>query len=141
MVLPKYQIAHLVFVIVISTLFPNHLTAELVSAPVFDSNNTFTGDLSEMRKRRFIRVLVTHSKTNFFLVKGVPHGFEYEMFKQYEKYLNKDKSKRTLKTHLVFIPIPFDQLIPALLKGQGDIAAAGLTKTPARQKQAAFTIP
>ena len=58
-----------------------------------------------------------------------------------KKYLNKGKSRRAIKTQLVFIPVPFDQLIPALLEGRGDIAAAGLTNTPDRRKMIAFTSP
>jgi membrane-bound lytic murein transglycosylase MltF len=137
----KIKIAPFVFFILIFTIFPHHVTADSVSTPGFSSSNAFTGDLPEIQKRRFIRVLVTYSKTNFFLMKGIPHGFEYELLKQYEKFLNKGKGKRTLKTQLVFIPVPFDQHIPALLKGRGDIVAAGLTNTPDRRKRVAFTTP
>ncbi|MDP1916273.1 MAG: transporter substrate-binding domain-containing protein [Myxococcales bacterium] len=35
----------------------------------------------------------------------------------------------------------FDELIPALLDGRGDVIAAGLTVTPARQKLVSFTRP
>jgi membrane-bound lytic murein transglycosylase F len=35
----------------------------------------------------------------------------------------------------------FDELIPALLEGRGDVIAAGLTVTPSRQKLLAFTRP
>jgi len=137
----KTKIGSLVFLILIYTLYPHPVTADSVSAPVFSSSNAFTGDLPEIRKRRFLRVLVTYSKTNFFLMKGVPHGFEYEMLRQYEKFLNKGKGRRSLQTQLVFIPVPFDQLIPSLLKGRGDIVASGLTKTPDRRKQVTFTTP
>ncbi|MDX1412156.1 MAG: transporter substrate-binding domain-containing protein, partial [Nitrospirales bacterium] len=137
----KTKIASFVFLVLILSLIPHQVTADSVSARVFSSSNAFTGDLSEIRKRRFLRVLVTYSKSNFFLMKGVPHGFEYEMLKQYEKFLNKGKGRRSLKTQLVFIPVPFDQLIPALLKGRGDIVASGLTNTPDRRKKVAFTTP
>ena len=135
------KFSYFVIVLLIVTFFPSFVGAESVSAPVFDSSNAFSGDLPEIRKRNFLRVLVTHSKTNFFLMKGMPHGFEYEMLKEYEKFLNKGKSRKTIRTQLVFIPLPFDQLVPALLRGQGDIAAAGLTTTPDRKKQVAFTTP
>jgi len=41
----------------------------------------------------------------------------------------------------MFIPVPFDQLLTALQDGKGDIAAAGLTITPDRERQVAFTRP
>ena len=40
---------------------------------------------------------------------------------------------------MVFIPMARDELLPALVAGKGDIAAAGLTITPARLKQVDFT--
>ena len=140
MILFKAKISACVFLGLFLSLFPP-AKADSVSAPVFSSSNAFTGDLPEIRKRNFLRVLVTYSKTNFFLMKGVPHGFEYELLKQYEKFLNKGKGKRAIKTQLVFIPVPFDQLIPALLQGRGDMVASGLTNTPDRRKQVAFTTP
>jgi membrane-bound lytic murein transglycosylase MltF len=42
---------------------------------------------------------------------------------------------------MVFVPVPFDRLIPYLVEGKGDIAADGMTITPERQKQAAFSDP
>ncbi|MDT7041759.1 transglycosylase SLT domain-containing protein [Candidatus Nitronereus thalassa] len=92
-----------------------------------------------MKKRHVIRVLVTHSKTNFFLVKGEPHGFEYELLQQYGKFLNKKVSRKKFRTNIVFIPVPFEQLLPGLIEGKGDIAAAGLTITPEREKIIAFS--
>lgn len=41
----------------------------------------------------------------------------------------------------VFIPTPFDQLISGVAEGRGDIAAAGLTITPEREKKVDFTEP
>ena len=51
-------------------------------------NEPFKGELEEIRKRRLLRVLVTYSKTNFFIDAGVARGFEYELLHEYEK-LNK----------------------------------------------------
>ena len=94
-----------------------------------------------MKARQFIRVLVSYSRTNFFIDQGQPRGFEYELAKRYEKFVNAGRSKRAPKTHVVFIPLPFDRLIPALLSGQGDFVAAGLTITTQRQAKVAFTDP
>ncbi|RMH32292.1 MAG: lytic transglycosylase F [Nitrospirae bacterium] len=101
----------------------------------------FTGDLAEMKRRHMIRVLVSYSKTNFFIVKGQPHGFEYELLQQFGKFVNKGVSRKHLKTRIIFIPTPFEELLPRLIDGSGDIAAAGLTITPERQKVVAFTRP
>lgn len=93
-----------------------------------------TGDLPKISKSRSLRVLVTYSKTNFFIVAGTARGFEYELLKEYEKFLNKG-------IRLVYIPMPFDKLLAALREGRGDVVAAGLTITPERQKQVDFSDP
>jgi membrane-bound lytic murein transglycosylase MltF len=93
------------------------------------------GDLDEIRQRGFIRVLVTHNKTNFFVTSGQPRGFEYELLKEYEKALAK-RTKDRFK--MFFLPVAFDELIPYLNEGRGDIAAAGLTVTSERSRQVAF---
>ena len=98
-------------------------------------------DLPAMLERQYIRVLTTINHTNFFLDGINPHGFEYSLLKQYEKQLNKGKSRRKLKTVLEFIPVPRDQLLESLINGYGDIAAAGLTVTPKRKLQVDFTDP
>jgi len=99
------------------------------------------GDLPSIKKRGYIRVLVSYSKTNFFIEKGTMHGFEYELLKQYEKFLNRGIKKRTRKIKMLFLPVPFQRLLAELKRGRGDIAAAGLTITPRRRKRVDFTTP
>lgn len=101
----------------------------------------FIGDLDQIRARRTIRVLVNYSKTNFFIDQGKIQGFEYELLKAYEKHLNKEEKDKYAKTKMIFVPVPFDQILQALNKGRGDIAAAGLTITSERQTIAAFAKP
>jgi membrane-bound lytic murein transglycosylase MltF len=101
----------------------------------------FKGDLDQIRARRIVRVLVNYSRTNFIIDRGKFHGFEYELLKAYEKHLNKEEKNKYAKTKMLFVPVPFDQILQALNKGRGDIAAAGLTITPDRQKIVAFTKP
>ncbi|MGB5616307.1 MAG: lytic transglycosylase F [Desulfobacterales bacterium] len=99
------------------------------------------GDLEGMAKRREIRVLVVYSKTFYFLDRGRQRGATYELLKQFEKFINKKLKTKTLKLRVFFIPVRRDQLIPWLVDGRGDIAAANLTITPQRQKQVDFSDP
>lgn len=99
----------------------------------------FKGDLAEIRKRKFIRVLVNYSKTNFFFADRTFRGFEYELLNEYEQYLNQDSMAIQQKTKVIFLPVPFDHLLVALNDGLGDVVAAGLTMTPERKKHVAFT--
>lgn len=98
-----------------------------------------TDDLPVMKELRVVRALVTFSKTGFFLSpdKG-PQGLQAELLREYEKQLNEKIGKKELKIHITFVPVSFTRLIPALLEGEGDIAATFLTITPERQKQVAF---
>jgi membrane-bound lytic murein transglycosylase MltF len=101
----------------------------------------WTGDLPGIQKRRAIRVLVSYGPTNYFIRAGQTLGFEAELMHRYEAFLNRGVTSRELKTELVFVPVPFDRLLPALVEGRGDIVAAGLTVTPEREKRVAFTDP
>jgi membrane-bound lytic murein transglycosylase MltF len=106
---------------------------------------TWTGDLDGMIERRVIRVVTTHSKTFFFVDKGVNRGIVADTFRIFEDELNKKLAaekklkNKNLKVRVVFIPVPRDRLLPALVEGKGDIAAANLTVTPDRQKSVDFT--
>ena len=98
-------------------------------------------DLPEMRERGVVRALVTLNMSEFFLLKGQPRGFEYELLQGYEKFLNKGVSKKEGRTQIVFVPVAFDEAIEALRDGRGDLIAAGMTVTPERQKLVTFTEP
>jgi membrane-bound lytic murein transglycosylase MltF len=101
----------------------------------------WTGDLDDMIKRRYIRVLVTYSKTNYFVDRGTQRGLTYDAFRLFEDDLNKKLKSKHLRVHVVFVPVSRDNLIPALVQGRGDIAAASLTITPERLKQVDFSDP
>lgn len=101
----------------------------------------YTDDLPGILERKHLRVLTTFNRTNFFMAGGGFYGFEYSLLKDYEEYLNREISRRELRVVLEFIPVSRDRLISALNEGLGDVAAAGLTITPARQKKVGFTIP
>jgi membrane-bound lytic murein transglycosylase MltF len=98
-----------------------------------------TSDLNE--KTRTIRVLVHYGRTIFFVANGRPYGVEYEAFAAYEKFLNDFLGKRKPRVNITFIPVRFDDLIPSLLEGKGDIAAGFMTVTEERKKKVAFTEP
>jgi membrane-bound lytic murein transglycosylase MltF len=99
------------------------------------------GDLDGMVKRRMIRALVVYSKTFYFIDRGAPHGTSYDTLTAFEAFLNRKLKRRHLKVHVVFVPVSRDQLMPALLQGRGDIAAANLTITPAREALVDFSNP
>jgi len=101
----------------------------------------WSGDLDGMVKRRVIRALVVYSQTYFFLDQGTQRGLSYDALEGFENDLNKQLKTKNLRVNVVFIPVRRDELIPALLEGRGDIAAAGITITAARDKLIDFSIP
>jgi membrane-bound lytic murein transglycosylase MltF len=104
-------------------------------------NETFTGDLDEMVKRRLVRVGVAYNRTHYFVDRGVQRGGVYEYGKLMEEELNKRRKTGNLKVVFWFVPLPRNQLVPALVDGKVDMVIAGLTDTPELRKQVDFTNP
>jgi membrane-bound lytic murein transglycosylase MltF len=101
----------------------------------------WTGDLDGMMERRYVRMLVTFSKTNYFLDGAQQQGLTYDAGKLLEDFLNQRLKTKTVRLHVVFIPVSRDRIFQELAAGRGDIAAAGLTITPERQKLVDFSPP
>jgi membrane-bound lytic murein transglycosylase MltF len=99
------------------------------------------GDLDGMVKRRFVRVLTVQSPILYFIDRGREAGITYESFKAFEKALNDNLKLGPAGVHVILMPVARDELVPRLLAGEGDIAAATLTITPERQKLVDFSTP
>ena len=104
-------------------------------------NTPWRGDLDGMRTRRYIRILVTYSRTNYYLDGAVTKGFTAEVAQAFEKWLNRHLKTRKYPVHVVCIPVRRDELISALNAGRGDIAVASLSITPGREELVAFSEP
>ncbi len=109
--------------------------------PELGLGENWTGDLDGMVERDYIRVLVVYNKTQYFIDQGTQRGVTYETLREFETFLNKRLGRRTLRVEVVILPVERDELIPALVGGLGDIAAANLTATPARREQVEFSNP
>jgi membrane-bound lytic murein transglycosylase MltF len=103
--------------------------------------NPWTGDLDGMIERRYVRILCTFNRTNYFLDKAEQKGLTYEAGKAFETFLNKRAGMKTVKVHVAFIPVRHDKLFTSLAEGLGDIAASNLTITQEREKLATFAHP
>jgi membrane-bound lytic murein transglycosylase MltF len=101
---------------------------------------TFTGDLDQMVKRRLVRIGVTFNRTYYFIDNGVPRGVSYEYGQLVEERLNTHfKTGVANKVHVVFVPLPRDILLQALVDGRVDLVAAQVTVRPDLQKLVDFT--
>ncbi len=111
------------------------------SGVVYRMTEKYTGDIGADTKRRGIRVLVHYSRTKFFVASGRPRGYEHDLMKEFEAHYNRKKMKGETHIPVVFIPVRFDELIPLLLEGRGDVAAGFITITGERARRVAFTLP
>jgi membrane-bound lytic murein transglycosylase MltF len=124
---------------------PQKAARETLTIDLAKVGKPWIGDLDGMIERRVIRILTVNSKTIHFLDKGVLRGTAVEYVRLFADELNKklaaDKNlkNKNLKVRAVFIPVQRNQLLPWLAAGKGDIAAAGLTITPERQKLVDFS--
>jgi len=96
------------------------------------------GDLDKIRERGLLRVLVTHSRTDFFVDQGKIRGIQAEFVNALEKQLNAGITDVSKKLRIEFHPVSFAQLIPTLVAGKGDLIANFLTVTPEREQQVDF---
>ena len=117
-------------------------TIPLVVAPSTDTER-WTGDLDGMLRRRYIRVAVAYSKTQYYVVRGVQSGVSYEMLKAFEQYVNRKfpPKAKGLRFHVIFRPTSRGNLFPQLVSGGADLAVAGLTVTASRKEVVDFSIP
>jgi len=99
------------------------------------------GDLDGMVERRVVRILSVQSPVLHFVDLGRELGLTYETAKAFETELNETLGTGNVKVHVLLMPVARDELIPRLLAGQGDIAAATLTVTPERLEQVDFSDP
>jgi membrane-bound lytic murein transglycosylase MltF len=81
-------------------------------------------DLSAIRTAGVLRVLVNQNRNSSGELNGKSIGVEYRRLSAFEHYLN-GQSKKGQPLKVVFIPKPKDELLAALERGEGDIAAPG----------------
>jgi membrane-bound lytic murein transglycosylase MltF len=138
----RHVLAGLLFLAGISIVHDGWAVEESQAKWLQPLQKKWTGDLDGMIQRRLIRALVVYSKTYYFVDKGTQRGVSYDALKIFEDELNEQlKREKKLPVRMVFIAVPRDQLIPALIDGRGDIAAAGITITPGRQELVDFSDP
>jgi len=100
-------------------------------------------DLQQIRTSKVLRVLVNQSRNSSGEVKGEPVGIEYYRLRALEHYLNA-RAADDQRIQLKLIPRAKEQLMGALARGEGDLAAPGELLDPSavrREQQCADTRP
>ncbi len=93
----------------------------------------YTDDLAGLRKRKVLRMLTRNSAASYYLYRGAPYGFDYELMSRFA-----DRMGMRLQ---VVIPPDNDSLISWLQEGRGDVIAAMWTDTVARRQKVDFSRP
>jgi membrane-bound lytic murein transglycosylase F len=89
--------------------------------------------LEEIKASGYIRVLTRNNDTSFFIYRGHRMGFDYELGKRLAQKLG-------IRVDMV-ITNDWKDMVPALLRGEGDAIAAEVTVTPERQAEVLFAQP
>jgi len=93
----------------------------------------FSRDLQDIKESGKLKALTIYSGTTYFLYKGRPMGFEYELLKRMAKDLDVELEMVVAKDE--------NNLIKLLQEGEGDIIAYGYTITKDRKRKINFTTP
>jgi membrane-bound lytic murein transglycosylase F len=88
-------------------------------------------DLEQISKRGYINALVDNNSTSYFIYRGTPMGYEYELLERFADYL-----KVGLKIKVI---AGIEEAIDLLNKGEGDVIAFPLTITKERTNHIAFS--
>lgn len=88
-------------------------------------------DLDAILERGYLTALVDNNSISYFIYKGEPMGYEYELLNRFAKHLKVD-----LK---IKVTSGVDRAMDQLNKGEGDIIAFPLTITKERKKYVAFS--
>src|SRR3954471_3535035 len=101
----------------------------------------YRGGLDVILRKGAVRVLTAYSKTDFFVDRGETGGVTCEYMRAFEAFLRKRQGGKGAKVVVSFVPVSRDRLVPGLLAGEGDLAAANLTVTPERRARVDFSEP
>lgn len=98
-----------------------------------DSSPRVKIDLDEIKQRGKLTVITGFNPLSYFIYKGNPMGYDYELLNMFVNELGIDLE--------IFVVHDFDSVFHYLNSGKGDIIALGLTVTKDGRRKAAFSHP
>ncbi|NQX91352.1 MAG: transporter substrate-binding domain-containing protein [Flavobacteriales bacterium] len=107
----------------------NNSKTNLIDAPA----EKVLADLEEITAKGKLVVLTENSSVSYYLYKGQPMGYDYEMLKKFAESINVELEIKVIED--------LNQMFEALDKGEGDIIACNLTVTEERKEYIAFSEP
>jgi membrane-bound lytic murein transglycosylase F len=97
------------------------------------ATSVFRADLKDILARDTLKVITINSSTSYFLYKGEPMGYEYEL-----SSLLAESMGVNLK---IVVAEDIDEIFDMLINGDGDLIAYNLTITSSRKEFVDFTLP
>lgn len=97
----------------------------------FTEEPRVTIDLEQIRERGFLQAIVDNNSISYFIYRGQPMGFEYELLQSLTKFLKIELKIRVISG--------IEQSIDLLNTGEGDLIAFPLTITQDRTQYLAFS--
>ena len=128
---PTYKINFVLccFVAIILTMRCNQVVREKKDVPPTIVHGI--DDLQEIQQRGKLIALTDNSTTSYFIYKGIPMGYEFELLSLFAKHIGVELEIIVVKN--------MNEIIPKLQKGNGDLIAANLTATRDRFEKVNFT--
>ncbi|MGP8217744.1 MAG: transporter substrate-binding domain-containing protein [Bacteroidia bacterium] len=130
----NYKILFVLVLIVTSLVGLKNCNLPLWSgAAKEDYSNIEHRDLDQVKMSKKLVILTENSSTSYFIYKGQPMGYEYEMLNSFAQSIGVELD--------VVVVRNVDNIFRMLDSCEGDIAADNLTITSNRRKDAGFTNP
>ena len=107
-------------------------------AVIQDALRPVKADLGTILKRRLLRVGIPYTPIYFSYNGEEMIGFAVEMARELELHLEETLDE---KVDVLLIPLPRNQIIPAVVEGRTDLAMANLTITEPRKSLVDFADP
>ncbi len=89
--------------------------------------------LKAIRQRGVLRLLTRNNGNTYFILRGKQLGFDYTMAERFAQSIG-------VKLEVI-VPPGWNDLIPMILDGQGDIIGAAMNITPERAKKVTYSRP
>ncbi|MCF8112435.1 MAG: membrane-bound lytic murein transglycosylase MltF [Desulfotignum sp.] len=91
----------------------------------------FSSTVERIKQSGVMRMITTRSLNTFYLYKGEPTGFEYDLARAFARYLN---------VELDIVTTGWNNLFTYLDQGKGDFIGAGIAITNERLEKASFSL-
>lgn len=90
-------------------------------------------DLDQIKKKGILRAITGYNSTSYFIYRGTPMGYDYELLKNLANHLGVKLEIKVVRD--------IDKMFELLESGEADVIAGNLTITKDREKEFNFTVP